>query len=126
MISLSVSSVVFSYAGAPMWTSFFAAVTHAVVAWEGFTKTRAKLERYNQAVMSMNVLLLWWSSLSQVEKAIHSNKAKLVMECEAIMAQEYNAWKSTLIDNNEEEEEQAEGGSPKKAGKKAGKAAEQK
>jgi hypothetical protein len=54
-----------------------------------------QVERYSSAVNSLEKLLNWWYSLSEVQKASRESIAHLVLEAEAVISQEQRSWTAT-------------------------------
>ncbi len=64
-------------------------------AYTEFDATEKKLTRYNNTVVSFQKLLVWWNSLSLIEKANAANVESLVMEVEQVHLSEFEAWLSS-------------------------------
>ena len=67
-------------------------VTAAIASWMEFTTTAAKIARYNGIIVALTNLLLWWDSLSLVDKASPLNIDTLVLKTEETLSAERAAW----------------------------------
>jgi hypothetical protein len=90
--------------GLTPYTAIVAGVSGALVAWQEFKQTSRKLNRYTQAILSVQNLLLWWDSLTPVDQVSQANIETLVNLGESIKVYEMLAW----ADANREIDEQIE------------------
>mmetsp|Transcript_46060 Transcript_46060/g.108560 ORF Transcript_46060/g.108560 Transcript_46060/m.108560 type:complete len:91 (-) Transcript_46060:11-283(-) len=81
------------------------AISAAVTGWMEFTSVAEKLSRYNSALVAFRNLLLWWNSLTQVEKASLAVVNNLVGTAENIICNEVNAWAAVQAEGKKEEGE---------------------
>ena len=51
--------------------------------WQNHNMTYMRLMQFNSAVNQLNQLLIWWDSLSMIEKRVAVNKEQLVLTTEA-------------------------------------------
>mmetsp|Transcript_26964 Transcript_26964/g.65555 ORF Transcript_26964/g.65555 Transcript_26964/m.65555 type:complete len:789 (-) Transcript_26964:229-2595(-) len=105
LLVLTTSSViaVLTFFNLPTYVAIISAAGAAITSWQEFTDTGRKIERYTNAVRSIKNVHSWWFSLSEVEKASAENITSLIMTGEAIIANEYRAWKSTAAAKKDSE-----------------------
>jgi len=72
--------------------AIISSVTAAIASWMEFTTTAAKIARYNGIIVALTNLLLWWDSLSLVDKASPLNIDTLVLKTEETLSAERAAW----------------------------------
>jgi hypothetical protein len=72
--------------------AIISSVTAAIASWMEFTTTATKVARYNAIIVALTNLLLWWDSLSLVDKASPLNVDLLVMKAEETLSAERAAW----------------------------------
>ena len=89
------------------WVMASTAAASGFTSWAEFSEDAYKVERYTSAVNRLSMLLSWWSSLGEVEKASPINISYLVQTGELIITNEQQAWQSTA-------------GAPAAAGKQKG------
>jgi len=92
---LGASTAVLSRYSLVSWVVAVASLSSAVTSWIEFCDTARKVERYTRAITSLQKLLSWWKSLTEVERASTENISMLVVTSESIIAQERLAWVST-------------------------------
>ena len=66
-----------------------------VTSWGEFSNLSQKITRYNNAILSIKKLLIWWETLSGVERAAVENINRLIEAGEGILNNERVAWQST-------------------------------
>ena len=66
--------------------AIISSVTAAIASWMEFTTTAAKIARYNGIIVALTNLLLWWDSLSLVDKATPVNVDMLVLKAKELLA----------------------------------------
>jgi hypothetical protein len=79
-------------AGPASWAAVVAGLISAIMAWQGFVGTDRKLNRYTTGILALQRHLLWWESLTPVEKVSMLNVNRLVSIGEAVKMDEVNAW----------------------------------
>ena len=67
------------------------AVAAGVTAWIEYSGVSAKMTRYTNDVIGLQNLLLWWDSISDVEKASASTINHLVETTESLILMEVSA-----------------------------------
>ena len=75
-------------------TTATAAATVAT-SWAEFSEDSRKVERYSSAVSSLKMILSWWNSLGEVQKASREAISRLVLDAEAVISEEQSSWTST-------------------------------
>ena len=68
-----------------------------------FHTTGKKLARYNTTIVALEGVLVWWYSISSVDKASITNIHDLVMRSESILSAERGTWLSTAAKAKETE-----------------------
>ena len=86
VIVLSVCSSVFSSFGLVTFIPAALAFVHAITSWQSYKQIDTRLSQTNAAVQQLNKLLIWWDSLSLIQKRDTSNKSILVETTENIIA----------------------------------------
>jgi len=127
-----------AFLDADEWTAVATAVTSGVTAWMAFTGTKGKISRCAyacsrcrldcpadySAMSDSNTVdkvlekVLWWRSLSPVDRASGTNQQLLVTTCEEFFERENEAWLSTSADKKPQEEAKDEDGSKQRSGDK--------
>lgn len=82
-----------------------------------FNSTSAKLARYNGIIVALSNLLLWWDSLSLVDKASPVNIDTLVQRGEETLNAERAAWLSAGAPKDDKEKAQENEASEEKSKK---------
>ena len=95
----SMSGTVLAFLSLSKWAAVPAALTAAVAAYSEFHGTEKKLLRYSDSIANLDSVLMWWRTLTDVEKASVENKNKLVSTCEQTFQSERQAWVSTSMSN---------------------------
>jgi len=93
MIGTSVGALL-AYLGFAPHVSITSAGTASIAAWMEFSATAQKVSRYNGIVVALSNILLWWDSMSSVDKASPVNIDLLVQMGEATLNAERGAWLS--------------------------------
>eukprot|EP00802_Teleaulax_amphioxeia_P002218 Tamp_02220.p1 GENE.Tamp_02220~~Tamp_02220.p1 ORF type:complete len:1055 (+),score=171.08 Tamp_02220:1064-4228(+) len=89
------AAAIIAYLGFSKYVAILTATTAAVTSWLEFHSTSTKISRYSASILSINNLLLWWDSISDVDKASPANVDHLVSMGEGIVNTERHAWLST-------------------------------
>jgi len=95
----SISGTVLAFMSLSKWAAVPTALTAAVAAYSEFHGTEKKLLRYSDSIANLDSVLMWWRTLTDVEKASVENKNKLVSTCEQTFQSERQAWVSTSMSN---------------------------
>ena len=93
----SLSGMLMVFFDADQWVAIVTAGTVSLTAWVNFNGTSRKLARYSSLIESVATVVLWWKSLSQVDKANVENVNEFVLACEDIFGRERDAWMSTSM-----------------------------
>jgi len=83
------------------WVVVVTALAGTVTSWSEFADMSRKVQRYTGAIQNIKKLLVWWNTLSDVEKAGVENIASLIEGGEAVISEERVAWKSTAAANKQ-------------------------
>ena len=109
VILLSVFSSILSTIDLIVLIPAFMAISGAATAWVAYMQTDLTILAKNNAISQMNKLIVWWDSLSMIEKRGGGNKEMLVLTTElAIQSQVLgytNSDSSNSSDDKEEKEE---------------------
>lgn len=79
------------------WAAIITSCTAAVTAWLEFQSTSKKLARYSSAIEQLNQSLLWWKSLTAMDRASPDNVNMLIKSCEDVILGETQAWMATSL-----------------------------
>ena len=90
----SSTGAVLAFMGYSSQVAIITAVTSGITAWTEFVSTARKISRYNASVVAIENHVLWWDSLSLVEKASLINVQALTQIGESIINAERNSWMS--------------------------------
>ena len=71
-----------------------------ITAYAEFHGTEKKLMRFSDSINSIDSILLWWRTLTDVEKASMKNIDELIDSCENIFMSERQAWVSSSMKSN--------------------------
>jgi len=94
LILASALSAAVTFFSLTEYVAVIAIVSTSISAYVEFHSTDQKLSRYNSTIAALQNVLVWWSSLTKVEKADTRNISRLVMSCEQIHTGELEAWLS--------------------------------
>ncbi|KAK3237705.1 hypothetical protein CYMTET_52242 [Cymbomonas tetramitiformis] len=86
IVALALTGSLFSILSILVWTAVVMAFVSALTAWVEFNGVSSKMLRYSSAVHQLSQLLLWWESLTDVDKAHRRNVDHLVGTSEMIFA----------------------------------------
>ncbi|GMI27381.1 hypothetical protein TeGR_g6154, partial [Tetraparma gracilis] len=92
------------------WAAVPASLAAAVTAFSEFNGTEKKLLRYSDCISGLDSILLWWRTLTDVERAGTSNVTELVQACENVFQSERQAWVSTSMGTKKEKDKKTGGG----------------
>lgn len=84
------------------WVLVSTAAATVLTSWSEFSEDARKVERYSSALNALKMLLSWWDSLGEVEKASRESITHLVLEAESIISEEQRSWTSTALKKNSE------------------------
>lgn len=111
----ALSGTLLVFLNADEWVAIITTCTVSLTAWINFQNTSRKLTRYSNLVESIAAVVLWWKSLTHVDKANVENVNEFVTACEDIFGREREAWMSTSMkiarlqqQNDAQEEESSE------------------
>ncbi len=85
IIALSVVSSALSPFGQSVWIPAILALSGAISSWTSHKQSDLKLIQTNIALHQLHQLLIWWDSLTMIEKRSISNKEKLVTTTEQVI-----------------------------------------
>ena len=71
------------------------AAASALTSWNEFSAADAKVERYSTSIVALKMLLSWWESQSDVQRASKDAITHLVGTAEAIISEEQLSWTTT-------------------------------
>ena len=77
------------------WVTTATAAATVATSWAEFSEDSRKVERYSSAVSSLKMILSWWNSLGEVQKASREAISRLVLDAEAVISEEQSSWTST-------------------------------
>jgi hypothetical protein len=84
VMSLSATGTILAYQQLSDYVSICASVAAAITSWMEYSNTATKIGRYNGAASGIESLILWWSSLPEVEKSIVTRIDDLVSRGEQV------------------------------------------
>eukprot|EP00747_Dinoflagellata_sp_TGD_P149465 gnl/TRDRNA2_/TRDRNA2_177016_c0_seq1.p1 gnl/TRDRNA2_/TRDRNA2_177016_c0~~gnl/TRDRNA2_/TRDRNA2_177016_c0_seq1.p1 ORF type:complete len:1155 (-),score=236.24 gnl/TRDRNA2_/TRDRNA2_177016_c0_seq1:118-3582(-) len=94
LLMASIVSSILAAIGFAPWTAIIAATASMVTAWQEFTATNKKLERYSGVAGSLCNVLMEWQALPEVEQLNMRRISNLVEETEHLISSEHAAWLS--------------------------------
>ena len=103
--------------GAPAAVALLAQVSSIQLNFMEFNDVKKKLMRYNGIIAGLENKILWWNSLTKVEKASQLTVNKLVNGVEDMIAGEQQAWLAAHMKKKESEENETKKSAPKSKGK---------
>lgn len=74
------------------WATVVTAAATGVISWQEFSGASAKVERYSTSIVALKMLLSWWDSQGEVQRATKGSITNLVKTSEAIISQEQLSW----------------------------------
>lgn len=93
----TIAGVILAFVDLPEWAPLAAASATGIAAWSKFTSVDTKLQRYADAITSIDNMLRWWKLLGSVEKVNLGKVYQLISGCEEIFATERQGWVSTAM-----------------------------
>ena len=93
----SLSGTLLALLDVAAWAAIATSIAATITAWLEFQGTSKKLSRYSNAVTNLNQTLLWWDSLTAVDRASPMHVKDLVQSCEDILQGETQGWLSTSM-----------------------------
>ena len=106
----SIVSAIFAYFEMVSAVALVAQASSIQINFAEFNDIKKKLMRYNGIIAALENQILWWKSLTKVEKASQYNINRLVNGVEEMVAGEQQAWLAAYM----KREQEAEGAKPKK------------
>lgn len=100
----AVTSATISYLGYANEVAIVSAVTAAISAWLEWASVGNKITRYNNSVVAIKDLILWWDSMSAIGQGSPQSVDMLVAIGEGIINGERGAWLSAPPAKDEDKE----------------------
>ena len=97
----SITAAVFAYFEMVSAVAIVAQASSVQINFSEFNDIKKKLLRYNGIIAALENQILWWNSLTKVEKASQINVNKLVNGVEETIAGEQQAWLAAYIKDEE-------------------------
>ena len=97
----SITSAIFAYFEMVSAVAIVAQASSVQINFSEFNDIKKKLLRYNGIIAALENQILWWNSLTKVEKASQVNVNKLVNGVEETIAGEQQAWLAAYIKDEE-------------------------
>ena len=97
----SITSAIFAYFEMVSAVAIVAQASSVQINFSEFNDIKKKLLRYNGIIAALENQILWWNSLTKVEKASQINVNKLVNGVEETIAGEQQAWLAAYIKEEE-------------------------
>jgi hypothetical protein len=91
------ASALMSAFGLTVWVGILAIAASSATSWLEFSGVESKLERYNQAIVKLRDIRLWWETLTPVEHSSAFNVTTLVNSVEDVIANDTKAWMATSM-----------------------------
>ena len=92
VLALGVAASMLAHYEYLSWVTVCTAASTSVTSWQEFTDASAKVERYSTSVIALKMLLSWWDSQGEVQRATKESVANLVKTAEAIISEEQLSW----------------------------------
>ena len=96
------SGAILSFLDFSQYVAIITTITSGIVSYLEFHSTGKKLSRYNATVVALESVLIWWYSITSVDKASTANVEQLVSRAEAILNSERGTWLSTAAKSKDE------------------------
>ena len=103
-IALSVGSSILSTFGYATLVPLVFSFSESLSSWQNHSMTGMRLLATNGAVNQLNTLLIWWDSLSMIEKRVAVNKEQLVMTTEAAIQGTLLSYSSSTTNKSSKED----------------------
>jgi hypothetical protein len=104
----TVSCTTLAYTGYGVYVGIITAFLAGTTSLMEFHATDKKLQRYNATITSLQDTLLWWKSMTDVERASRKNADQLVDMVENAVQSERSSWMATMQINIDEQSKQQE------------------
>ena len=102
-------------ADAPMYVALTVSLTQSISSVMIAQRLEDKISKYNSALMQLEATLVWWESLSAIQKASPKDIRNLVTRTESIILNDISSWvvsmqasQSGSGDDDDEEEDEGE------------------
>jgi hypothetical protein len=73
----------------------------AAVSWAEYNQLQDKVSRYNHTIIAINELIVWWSSLNEVDQSGAANLDRLITEGERAINAELITWRAAVTAKGE-------------------------
>ena len=93
----TIAGMLLAFLDHAQWGALPAGIATAVTAWSKFVSTDTKLQRYADAINSIDKIVRWWRLLGAVEKASLSKVSDLIGACEGAFQTERQGWVATSM-----------------------------
>ncbi|MAJ97152.1 MAG: hypothetical protein CMI56_00870 [Parcubacteria group bacterium] len=99
----TVASSLLAHLGYGVYVAIISSVLSGTTSLMEFHSTDKKLQRYNATILALEETLLWWRSLTDVERASRKNADALVDLVENTIHNERSSWMATMQLNSDME-----------------------
>ena len=106
IILLSVISSALAPFGQSIWIPVALALSAALHSWATHTDKDSKLQDFNTSIQLLHKQLVWWNSLTVIERRNLNNKERLVTQVESIIMLAYSHLNKANIEETETENEE--------------------
>jgi hypothetical protein len=95
MIVAALSGTVIAVLGVSSWVAIVTTALAGITAWAEFSSSETKMTRYSATIAQVGALLVWWGTLTAVEKSSQRKVDRLVTNCESAFQNERASWIAT-------------------------------
>mmetsp|Transcript_22971 Transcript_22971/g.58053 ORF Transcript_22971/g.58053 Transcript_22971/m.58053 type:complete len:625 (-) Transcript_22971:252-2126(-) len=108
LMAASAAGSIIAFVANPGYVAILTSVTAGVMSWMEFAGVSKKLARYNTSVVKLEGIILWWESLSSVDRASTVKIGELVRSVEQAINAERVSWLSSSQSDKKEGEKEGE------------------
>merc|ERR1719345_369012 len=87
---------VLAFYGAMAYVAAVTVLAAAAVSWAEFNQLQDKVSRYNHTIIVIHELVVWWSSLDEVNQSSSTNLDRLIVEGECAINAELTTWRAAV------------------------------
>ena len=83
-------------------------LSSAAISWAEYNQLQDKVSRYNHTIIGINELVVWWSSLNEVDQSSATNLDRLITEGERAINAELSTWRAAATAKGETAKDESE------------------
>jgi hypothetical protein len=108
LMASSAAGAIIAFTWIPEYVAIITAVTAGIMSWVEFSSVNKKLARYNGSVVELESIVLWWQSISAVDRASPLQIEKLISLCEKAINAERTSWLSSTASDDEKQDKKSD------------------